>query len=141
MYSVGQATLDEFLLACEGSIEETRSLKECYDGYEFDKLTYNDEPIVVVGWAPIVDLRTDEEGIYIACAISKKAIKHKRALCLAGKDYINYMAKQAPLRVICDSNNRVFGNFAKHFGFKKTNFVEKNPESGIIYDVYIRRQI
>lgn len=141
MYNVDKATLDEFLEACEGSIEETHSLKECYDGYEFDKLTYNDIPLVVVGWHPIMDLRTDQEELYIVCAISKKAIEHKRALCVAGKDYSDFMAKQAPLCAICEAGNNVFRKFVEHFGFEKTNFVEKNPESGIMYNVYIRRQI
>ena len=88
-----------------------------------------------------MDLRTDQEEIYMACAIAKEAVKHKRALCIAGKDFSDFMAKQAPLCVICEEGNRVFRKFVEHFGFEKTNFVEKNPESGIIYNVYIRRQI
>jgi len=139
MYNYGRATLEEFLKVCEGSFEETSSLKECYDGYEFDKLTYNNIPIVVIAWIPVTDLRTNEEQLYMACAISTKVIKHKRALCIVGKDYLDFMTKQAPLRVICESNNEVFCKFAEHFGFKRTNFVEKNEESGIIYNVYIRR--
>ena len=140
MYSVEEATLEEFLKVCEGSIEETSSLKECYDGYEFDKLTYNDEPIVVIGWHPIMDLRTNQEELYMACAISVEAIKHKRALCLFGKDYLDFMTKQAPLCAICEKDNKIFSKFAEHFGFERINFVEKNEESGIIYNVYIRRQ-
>ena len=139
MYNVEEATLEEFLKMCEGSFEETSSLKECYDGYEFDKLTYNNEPIVVIGWIPVIELQTNEEQIYMACAISVKSINHKRALCLVGKDYLNFMMKQAPLRVICEKDNKVFCKFAEHFGFTRTNFVEKNEESGIIYNVYIRR--
>jgi len=141
MYNIEQATLDEFLEVCEGSIEETHSLKECYDGYEFDKLTYNGSPLVVVAWRPIMDFRTNQEEIYIACAIAKEAIKHKRALCIAGRDFSDFMAKQAPLCAICEEGNKIFHKFVEHFGFEKTNFVEKNPESGIIYDVYIRRQV
>ena len=141
MYNIDRATLDEFLKVCEGSIEETDSLKECYDGYEFDKLTYKNDPIVVIGWHPIMDLRTNQEELYMACAISIKALSHLRALCIAGKDYLDFMAKQAPLCAICEHGNNIFARFAKHFGFKCTNFVEKNEESGIMYDVYIRGQL
>lgn len=140
MYDIGPATLEDFLKVCEGSFEETKYLEDEYKGFEFDKLTYDGEPIVAIGWIPVIEVETKAEQIYMACAISKKALEHKRAICIAGHDYMKFFAKQAPLRVICEHGNQVFSKFAERFGFKKTNFVEKNPESGIIYDVYIRSQ-
>jgi hypothetical protein len=139
MYNVEDATFEEFDLLCNNSFENSIASKECYDGYVFKKLTFDGVPLVVTGVVPIYDKRTEQNELYMCVSVSKDIVHHKRALLIVGKDYINFMCKNEPLCVIIEHENNIFSKFAKHFGFERTNFVEKNVESGIIYDVYIRR--
>lgn len=139
MYKYENATFEEFEKLCNNCFEGALSPEENYEGYLFNKFTFDDEPLIIGGRVVVEDLKTHEEQFYMCFAVSKNIIKHKRAMLIAGKDYFNYMSACLPLRVIIEHDNNVFKKFAEHFGFKQTNFVEKNEESGIIYDVYIRR--
>lgn len=139
MYDVKRATVEEFDKLSEVSFEGGEISKERYDGYRFDKLTFDGEPLVIAGVVPIFDKRTNQDELYMCFAVSKNIVNHKRALLIVGKDYINFMCKHSPLCVIVEHENSIFAKFAKHFGFECTNFVEKNEDSGIMYDVYIRR--
>jgi len=138
MYKYENSTFEEFEELCNNCFEGPISSKEDYDGYIFDKFTFNNKPLVISGRVVVEDLNTHEKQFYMCFAISKDIINHKRAILIMGKDYFNYMNACLPLRVIVEHNNDVFKKFAEHFGFKCTNFVEKNEKSGIIYDVYIR---
>ena len=139
MYDVKEATFEEFSNLCSNSFEGNDISKECYDGYRFDKFMFDGEPLVIAGVVPIFDKRTAQNELYMCFAVSKNIVNHKRALLIVGKDYIGFMCKYLPLCVIVEHENSIFAKFAKHFGFERTNFVEKNEDSGIIYDVYIRR--
>ena len=139
MYNIEDSSFEEFSALCEHSIEKTQSSKETYEGYYFNKFTFNGEPLIIGGTIPVHNFHTDEDELFMCFAISKNIINHKRAVLFAGKDYFGFMAKQMPLCVMIEHNNDSFSKFAKHFGFEHTNFVEKNEESGIMYDVYIRR--
>lgn len=139
MYDIVDATVEEFYKVSGDAFEQTTSDQDCYDGYHFDKLVFDGKPLVVSGYAVVWDERTQQDELYMCFVVSKEVIKHKRALLLAGRSYIEHFAKQFPITVIVEHDNDVFGKFAQHFGFERTNFVEKGVESGIIYDVYIRR--
>lgn len=139
MYNIEDSSFEEFDVLCNNSIENITSTKDCYDGYFFNKFTFNGEPLIISGIMPIYNTKTEEDELFMCFAVSKNIVNHKRATLIAGKDYFGFMAKQVPLCVFIEHGNNVFGKFAKHFGFERTNFVEKNQESGIIYDVYIRR--
>jgi len=141
MYSIEDATFEEFKKLCDNSFENSVMTKDCYDGYLFNKFMFNEEPLIIGGMIEVRDLNTEEDELYMCFAISKDIIKHKRAVLIAGKDYFDFLSQQMPLRIIVEQNNIIFDKFARHFGFKQTNFIEKNEESGIIYNVYIRRQV
>lgn len=138
MYNIEDSNFEEFKSLCSNSFEDNVSSKDCYDGYLFTKLNFNDKPLIICGTAHIQDDVTNEEVLYLCFAISKDIINHKRALLIVGHDFLDFMNKSLPLKVFVEQNNDTFNKFVQHFGFKCTNFVEKNEESGIIYNVYIR---
>ena len=139
MYDIVDATIEDFFEVSGDAFEATTSDQDCYDGYHFDKLVFDGKPLVVAGYIVVWNERTQQNELYMCFVVSKDVVKHKRALLMFGKDYVNFFAKQYPLSVIVEQDNSVFKKFAQHFGFEQTNFVEKSVESGIIYNVYIRR--
>lgn len=140
-YKLEPADLSDFYEMNNKATESGKPDYEMFKDAVKSRLVIDGETIVLAGYQDM-DL-PDEEGNLVRCRVlaamfRRDVGKHTRAVVEGGREYMKQICGTYPVVAIALENNEVFKRFLTFMGFKDTEELERNPETGIMYHVYMR---
>lgn len=138
MYKIETGSLEEYKQLAHCCVESGKLDRAALEGCHIDKLMWDDDIIALIGYKPMEFEEYPGKKFYVVSGVFRNDIKnHVRALKEVGGPYLDSIQK-FPLIALAQKNGRVYNKFLESFGFVFTNSVEKDSETGIMYNVYVR---
>lgn len=136
MYKIEQADLSDYRALCGIATESGKPDYQMLDGAILSRLVIDGQLVALAGYK---DMEFDgAEYRVLACLFRRDIGKFTKTFVRAGREYLRTI-KGKPIVALAVKNNETFNRFIQFMGFKSAKCIEKDEESGIIYNIYVRK--